>query len=189
MLVVGRGIGQGSRVALWTAIGAVSADFVQLPLLALGVASLVRSSPLAFELLRHAGALFLVWLGVRLILGSTARREPSAPLRTISRRRVFGEGMVSNLANPNAMVFMVAFLPQFVDAERGGVAGQLLVLGGLQKLTGLLILGGTALAAGIFGDWLSRRTGWLVWQERFAGAVMVGLGVRLLLTGDSRTLR
>jgi threonine/homoserine/homoserine lactone efflux protein len=189
MLVVGRGIGQGSRVALWTAIGAVSAGLVQLPLLAVGVASLVSSSPLAFEVLRHAGAIFLIWLGLRLLLGRNVRRTVSAPLRTISRRRAFGEGVVSNLANPNVLVFMLAFLPQFVDAERGTVAGQLLVLGGLQKLTGLIILGGTALVAGRLGDWLSRRTGYLIWQERFAGAVILGLGLRLLLTGDSRTFR
>jgi threonine/homoserine/homoserine lactone efflux protein len=165
----------------------VSAGAIQLPLLAIGVASLVASSPLAFDLLRYAGGLFLVWLAIRLILRRSTGQEVRAAAGDISRGRAFIEGLVSNLANPIVMV--LAFLPQFVDAERGAVAEQLLMLGGLQKLTGLFILGVTALAAGKFGDWLSRRPGWLVWQERFAAAVMLGPGIRLLLTGDARSLR
>src|SRR5215213_1027751 len=72
LLVVGRGIGQGRRIALWSVFGAIAAGAVQLPVLALGAGALFRSSPLAFELLRHAGAVFLVFIGARLLLKSVA---------------------------------------------------------------------------------------------------------------------
>jgi threonine/homoserine/homoserine lactone efflux protein len=77
------------------------------------------------------------------------------------------EGLIANLTNPNPLIFMLAFLPQFVDPERGPVAAQLLVLGATQKATGFAILGATALAAGAVGGWLARRPGWIAWQESF----------------------
>ena len=93
------------------------------------------------------------------------------------------EGLVANLTNPHPLVFMLAFLPQFVDPSRGPVAAQLLLLGATQKATGLAVLGAAALAPGAAGGWLARRPGLAVWQERFAGAVMVGLGLHLLVSG------
>jgi threonine/homoserine/homoserine lactone efflux protein len=96
---------------------------------------------------------------------------------------VVREGLVANLTNPHPLVFMLAFLPQFVDPSRGPVAAQLLLLGATQKATGFAVLGATALASGAVGGWLARRPGLVVWQERFAGAVMVALGLRLLVSG------
>jgi threonine/homoserine/homoserine lactone efflux protein len=84
---------------------------------------------------------------------------------------------------------MFAFLPQFVDPARGPVWAQLLLLGLLQKLSGAVVLGVVALTSGALGSWLARCPGLLAWQERFAGAVMVVLGVRLLLSGDVRPAR
>lgn len=184
MLVVSRGVGQGRAVAVYTALGAVAAGLVQLPLLAMGVASLVRSSPIAFDALRYAGAAFLVYLGLKLLL-RRRRPEPGALAQTTGRA-AFAEGMISNLTNPNVLVFMLAFLPQFVDPARGSVMGQMLLFGAVQKLTGLLVLGGTALAAGSVGDWLARRPSFVAWQERLAGAVMLALALRLVLSGDAR---
>jgi threonine/homoserine/homoserine lactone efflux protein len=189
LLVMGRGIGQGRRVALLTAVGTtLLAALVQLPLLALGVASLVQTSPVAFAVLRWAGAAYLVWLGVKLIAGAGRHRrgEVLAP-RPVSAARALREGMISNLSNPKPMVFMLAFLPQFVDPTSGvSVTVQLLLLGAVQKLSGFLVMGTVALGAGTFGGWLARRPGLVAWQERFAGAVMVGLGLRLAWAGDGR---
>ena len=184
-LLIGRGVGQGRRVALWTAVGmTLGAGAVQLPLLVLGVASLVRSSPLAHDALRWLGAGYLVWLGARLLRGAghPAAAAPDRPrVRALAAAR---EGMISNLTNPKVAAFMVAFLPQFVDPAHGPVARQLLVLGAVQKLSGLCVLGTVALVSGTLGGWLARRPGLIAWQERFTGAVMVALGLRLLLAGD-----
>jgi threonine/homoserine/homoserine lactone efflux protein len=188
VLVVSRGIGQGRRVAFWTVLGmTLAAGAVQLPLLALGVASVVRASPFAFELLRWAGAAYLVWLGAALLLrrGAGARRAGGATQAAAppSARKAVREGLVANLTNPQPLVFMLAFLPQFVDPSRGSVTAQLLLLGATQKATGFLVLGAAALASGAAGGWLARRPGLALWQERVAGAVMVGLGLRLLASG------
>ena len=79
---------------------------------------------------------------------------------------------------------MFAFLPQFVDPAAGPVWFQLLVLGSLQKLAGVVSLGSVAFASGTVGEWLNRWPAMLVWQRRFSGLVMIGLAVRLLVTGN-----
>jgi threonine/homoserine/homoserine lactone efflux protein len=186
MLVVSRGLGQGRRVALWTAIGAVSAGVVQLPLLAAGVAALIQSSAVAFLVLRYAGALFLIYLGLRLLFRRTAPDLAPAASDNTSPLRAFSEGAAANLTNPNVLMFMLAFLPQFVDPASGSAGQQMLVLGAIQKATGLLVLGGTALLAGGLGDWLARRPRSMIWQRRIAGGALVALGVGMALTGHAR---
>ena len=193
VLLLSRGVGQGRRTAVLTAIGmTLLAALVQLPLLALGVTSLLQASPLAFDLLRWSGAAYLVWLGAKLLIGSfrgshALVRKAAQPISDIAALR---QGMINNLTNPKAMVFMLAFLPQFVDPASGwSVTAQLLFLGAVQKLSGFIVLGGVALGTGTIGDWLSRRPGLIAWQERFAGIVMVGLGLRLALGGDASAMR
>jgi threonine/homoserine/homoserine lactone efflux protein len=189
-LVIGRGVGQGHRVAFCTVLGFMAAGLIQVPLLVLGVASLLRASPLAFDLMRWCGAAYLIWLAVKLLRSSRhgSGIGPSASGHSSALNAV-REGLINNLTNPKALLFMFAFLPQFVSPNRGSVAAQLLVLGLTQKVPGLVVQGSVALASGAVGGWLARRPGFLVWQERFVGRVMVGLGIRLLLAGDGRPAR
>ncbi|MBW9056247.1 LysE family translocator [Rhizobium mesosinicum] len=188
LLVIGRGIGQGRRVAFLTAVGGtLAAGLIQLPLLALGVASIIQSSPLAFAILRWVGAAYLIWLGFKLLLKTRGRLDPTVERNPVSGWTALREGMISNLTNPKVLVFMLAFLPQFVDPHNGWpVAAQLLILGGMQKLSGFIVLALVAFGAGGLGNWLSRRPHLLVWQKRFTGLVMLGLGLRLALTGEAR---
>lgn len=191
LLVIGRGVGQGRRTALMSAVGmTLAAGFVQVLLLALGIASLVQASPFAFEMLRWGGAAYLIWLGIRLLVGSGRHSRNAAVARSISDATALRQGMINNLTNPKALAFLFAFLPQFVDpAGDWPVAIQLLMLGIVTKLSNFAILSVVALGAGTFGRWLARRPALIAWQERFAGLVMVGLGVRLALSGDVRSAR
>ncbi|TGQ71583.1 LysE family translocator [Mesorhizobium sp. M00.F.Ca.ET.186.01.1.1] len=182
MLVTARGIGQGRAVALFTVLGMTAgAGIVQLPLLAFGVSSLVLASPLAFKALQWGGAVYLIWLGVRMFFAEpmayTPRSDKILPLAAAK------EGMIANLLNPWSMTFMVAFLPQFVDPAHGHVNLQLLVLGTTQKLTGLIILAIYALASGSLGAWIAQRPKVQLWHQRVAGCLIVLLGLRLVLVG------
>ncbi|WP_421736735.1 LysE family translocator [Caulobacter sp.] len=189
MLVVGRGIGQGRRIALLTVLGmTVVAGVVQVSLLVLGVASLLATTPLALTALRWVGAAYLVWLGGKLIIGSFRGHAGARTVAPVSAWRAVREGMVNNLTNPKPLLFMFAFLPQFVDPARGPVWLQLLILGCLQKLSGMISLGSAALASGAVGGWLARAPERRAWQERFTGLVMISLGLRLLLSGDLRAV-
>jgi threonine/homoserine/homoserine lactone efflux protein len=185
MLVMARGIGQGRGVALFTVLGMTAgAGMVQLPLIALGVSSLVRASPLAFATLQWMGAVYLVWLGLRLIFTAPdvpAKRDTS-PIKPLAAAR---EGMIANLVNPWPITFMVAFLPQFVDPHGSSVTLQLLLLGATQKATGVLVLGTYAVASGSIGSWIMTRPRVRLWQQRIAGFFIVGLGFRMAFGGGA----
>lgn len=183
MLVMARGIGQGRRVSLFTVLGmTLGAGLIQLPLLALGIASLISASPLAFHLLRLLGAAYLVWLGVKLLFApaSVVSARPVAQVGPLTAAR---EGMVANLINPWPISVMVAFLPQFVDPAQGSITVQMLLLGATQKLSGVVVLGAYALASGSAGAWLMRHPRFGLWQQRVAGCFMVGLGLRMAFAG------
>jgi len=140
--------------------------------------------------LRWVGAAYLIWLGVRLLGGFGRHTRSAAVARSISDSAALREGTINNLTNPKALAFLFAFLPQFVDPGNGWpVAVQLLVLGVVTKLSNFAVLGTVALGAVTFGRWLARRPALIAWQERFAGGVMVGLGLRLAFSGDVRSAR
>lgn len=94
------------------------------------------------------------------------------------------EGTLNSLTNPKSLLFMFTFLPLFVDPGAGPVWLQLLVLGSIQKLVGIVSLGGVAIASGSVGQFLHRWPKLLAWQERFTGIILLGLGIRLLLSGS-----
>lgn len=185
MLVLARGIGQGTRTALLTVTGMVFvAGAVQVGLLVLGVASLLQAYPLGLAVLQWAGAVYMLYLGGRMIWGSFGQHQAARPpLNAVSDFSAVRQGTINSLTNPKSLLFMFAFLPQFVDPTSGPVWLQLAVLGTIQKLAGIVSLGSVAIAAGNVGHWLARRPGFLAWQERFTGAVMIGLGLRLLFSG------
>ncbi|WP_244621820.1 LysE family translocator [Neomesorhizobium albiziae] len=183
MLVMARGVGQGRRVALFTVLGmTVGAGMIQLPLLTLGISSLVKASPFAFKLLQWAGAGHLIWLGLKLVLFSSVSSGPSQH-ETAGPFAAAREGMIANLVNPWPITFMVAFLPQFVDPAAGSVTLQMLLLGANRKMTGVVVLGTYAIGSGAIGTWMMRRPSFMLWRQRVAGCFIIGLGIRMAITG------
>jgi threonine/homoserine/homoserine lactone efflux protein len=186
MLVIGRGIGQGRKTALLTVVGSVFVSgTVQVTLLVLGVASLLQTHPLALVVLRWAGAVYLFWYGLRLITSFQEIKNSDIVVPASSSWTAIRDGTINNLTNPKSFLFMFAFLPQFVDPSAGPVWVQLLILGSLQKLAGIFSLGSVAIASGMVGKWLQRWPRMLAWQQRFSGLIMIGLAVRLVLSGTS----
>ncbi|EKM7809511.1 TPA: LysE family translocator [Klebsiella aerogenes] len=184
MLTIARGVGQGRRIALLTVLGNVFvAGFVQVSFLVLGLVTVVHAWPVALDLLRWVGAAYLMWLGIKMIAtsGTDTRLRKTAK---ISDWNAVKEGALNSLANPKSLLFMFAFLPQFVDPAAGPVWLQLLVRGSIQKLAGIVSLGSVAMVSGAFGNWLGKHPGVIQWQERFTGIVMIGLGIRMLFSGS-----
>jgi threonine/homoserine/homoserine lactone efflux protein len=132
---------------------------------------LIVASALAFSIVKYAGAAYLVYLGVRKLL---ERDEPTGVARgRETLRRAFARGAVVNVLNPKTALFFLAFLPQFIDADRGGVWSQALVLGLVFVTLGLVSDSLYALAAGSVGSLLRRRRRGLRYGS---GVVYVGLG-------------
>ncbi|MFQ5995985.1 MAG: LysE family translocator, partial [Acidiferrobacterales bacterium] len=100
--------------------------------------------------------------------------------------RIFFESVLVNVFNPKTALFFFAFLPQFVDVSKGAVAGQIVLLGMVFVVIGILSDGLYAVLAGTAGDWLKRNLRLVRAQRYFAGTVFIGLGVATALAGSSK---
>ncbi|MBA3716467.1 MAG: LysE family translocator, partial [Pyrinomonadaceae bacterium] len=132
-----------------------------------------------------AGAAYLIYLGIRTLL----TQEKVAAAETIeekSLRRAFSQAVVVNVLNPKTAIFFFAFLPQFVDAERGAVATQILCFGAIVVMLGFTSGSVYSLLAGGIGNVLRGNRKFLRAQRYFAGSVYLGLGVTTALTGTNK---
>ena len=151
---------------------------------ALGLAAVFAASSMAFTVLKVVGAAYLAWLAWGALRAPASVHEAppggaAAAGGNGGALRMVGRGVVMNLTNPKVLVFFLAFLPQFADPARGGVAAQIMVLGCVFMLATLLVFGAIACFSGAFGTLLQRsaRAQWVL--NRLAGLVFLGLAVRL----------
>ncbi|MCF5548516.1 LysE family translocator, partial [Pseudomonas salomonii] len=133
-----------------SSLGICVADLLLTALTASGVTALVASWPPAFDLIRYAGVIYLVWLVFKTLQKNTGL--DMAQVRRVRLRHVFVQAMLNSLLNPKALLFFMVFLPQFVRPEAGSIAMQLWVLGGVLTL----IAGVFHALLGIFGGAISR---------------------------------
>jgi threonine/homoserine/homoserine lactone efflux protein len=178
--VVGRSVQMGWRGGAAAALGIGAGCFVHVFGAAIGLSALLMASSAAFTLIKWAGAAYLCFIGVTMML--SRQRPPAEDVfgRTaISLRQVFWQGAATNLLNPKVALFFLAFLPQFVDADAPHKAVAFLVLGIIFISTGTLwCLGVAAFAARAAGR--IRQSGRaLLWINRALGGLFVYLGVRI----------
>ena len=145
-------------------------------LVAFGLAALITASPVAYTVLKWAGALYLVWLGARMILRPRTA-PPVAAKAGVERPRWFLRGLAGNLLNPKMGVFYVSFLPQFVPAG-AAVAPFILLLAAIHALLGLCWCAALILASRPLGRAM-RRPAVIKALDRITGVVFIGFGVRL----------
>ena len=126
LYVVGRSIDQGRTAGLASVLGITTGTVVHITAATVGLSSLVLASKVAFDAVRYVGAAYLIVLGVRRLLTRTQEDYPAEGRRP---RRLYTQGLVVNLLNPKTIVFIFAFIPQFVDVGAGRVWLQILLLG------------------------------------------------------------
>ena len=185
MFVVANGMRHKAKGAIASALGIGAGSFLHAVLAAAGVSAVIAASPVAFETMKIAGALYLAWLGVQAIR-AFLRNDGSAALAQnigeISARHVFLRGFLTNILNPKVIVFYLALLPQFVSVPLGHVGLQVFLLGCIHNAIGLSFLLAVGLAAGKASGWLA-RTSFGRWLDGIAGVFFIGLAARLALTG------
>src|SRR6266478_2926526 len=185
LYITSRSIGLGRAAGLVSAMGIAVGTLFHAAAATLGLSALLVSSAAAFQIVKYAGAAYLIYLGIRTLRGGDAPAlDPSR--ERISLRRVFGQGVLVNLLNPKTALFFLAFLPQFVDPSRGHATLQIFELGVLFALMGLTSDGLYALVAGTAGRWVKRNGHYLRWERYLTGGVFIGLGVTAALAGNGR---
>jgi threonine/homoserine/homoserine lactone efflux protein len=185
LYIVAQSVGQGRRAGLVSASGVASGGLVHVVAAAIGLSGLLLSSATLFSGVKFAGAAYLIYLGGRRLLGLEASALV-APTEARSRRQLYRDGAVVNILNPKTALFFYAFLPQFLDPDRGAVALQALVLGAIFVTIALASDSVWALASGSAAEWLKARPVAVRVERWVSGTVLVGLGAAAALTSAHR---
>jgi len=176
ILAISRGLSQGRAAAALSSVGAGLGIMVHTLAATLGLSLVIQASPVAFWAVKVVGALYLLWLGWKalasrdLISFAPGARQPLG--------KVFLTGLLSNVLNPKPGLFVLAFLPQFVNAGRGPVAIQMLVYGAIFAVL-------TALIFTVLGSFASKLSDWLKRHPRFGTGLNVGAGLTFIVSGLS----
>jgi threonine/homoserine/homoserine lactone efflux protein len=187
--IIAQTVAGGSRRGMQAAIGLETATLIHALAAGLGLSAVLATSAMAFEVMKYAGAAYLIWLGIK------AWREPasppaspsvsasgqsSTPLAAAAARSLYLRSVATGVLNPKVALFFLAFLPQFVRPEFGWVPLQFLVLGLLLSLIGLTHSVALSFLVGRFGRRASHPR-FERWKRRITGSVFVALGLRLAL--------
>ncbi len=183
LYVVARSVTQGRTAGIVSVCGIHTATLIHIAAAALGLSVLVLSSALAFNIVKFAGAAYLIWLGFRKIFGPAEAAGPDGELPRYSYARLFRDGFFVNLLNPKTAVFFLAFLPQFVDVSKGHVAMQITILGLILAVLGFCTDSAYSLLAGSVADWLKRSRGYVQFERYGSGLLFIGLGVAAAFSG------
>jgi threonine/homoserine/homoserine lactone efflux protein len=183
LYIVTQSIEHGRRAGLVCMFGIEVGGLVHVAAAAVGLSALLVHSAVAFNAVKYAGAAYLVFLGLRRLLGGVG--TDLAPARRPARiGRLFRQGIVVNVLNPKTALFFFAFLPQFVDPDAGPVALQITLLGVLFTLMAVASDGAYAVAAGTASGWLRGNQRFVAVQRWLSGTVLVGLGVTAAVSGS-----
>jgi threonine/homoserine/homoserine lactone efflux protein len=164
----------GRRAGVASALGVETGTIVHVTAAAAGLSALIASSAAAFDAIRYLGAGYLIYLGIRALLTKDGE-EAGAP-KPVSLARAYRQAVLVQLLNPKVALFFLAFLPQFVDPDRGPVATQVLVLGAVLGTLGFAVDCVYALAAAKLGRFRHR--------QRVSGGIYLALGAVAALTGS-----
>jgi threonine/homoserine/homoserine lactone efflux protein len=183
LFVISRGVALGRKAAVLTVAGNTAGVFLQAVLVAAGVGSLVERSVTAYEILRLAGAAYIVYLGVQAIRHRRALSTALDASAVRGSRRLVREGFIVGITNPKAIVFFTAVLPQFIDPHGAPVPVQMVVLGAISGLVALVSDSAWGILAGSARAWLAGAPHRLERLGGGGGVMMIALGARLAVTG------
>ncbi|OYT91603.1 MAG: lysine transporter LysE [Burkholderiales bacterium PBB3] len=176
ILAIGRGLSQGPRAAALSALGAGVGILFHTLMAALGLSVLLQGSEVLFWVIKLIGAAYLIWLGVHALRSKNL--IAFTPAAHVPLRKIFTSGALSNILNPKPGLFVLAFVPQFVDATRGSVTTQMLVFGSIFALM-------TTLLFALMGAFANRLAAWLQQRPRVTTGLNVGAGLVFIASGLS----
>ena len=180
LLTVARATSSGTKVGIATGVGIAAGDVVHTFMAIIGISAVIAASATLFSIVKYVGAAYLVYLGIQAILAKTPS-DPTARALPVTAQKAFRQAILAEVLNPKTALFFLAFLPQFVRPENGSVALQLMVLGIVFVLLGLLSTVVFAVSAASLGNFLRRNPVVLKWQGKVVGGIYCALGVRLAL--------
>jgi len=186
VFIVTRSVDQSRRAGMASGLGVACGNLALVVAAAFGLSALLATSEIAYDVVRFAGAGYLIYLGVRRLLDRSVPSEAGAAVpKPLSR--LYGQGVVVGVLNPKAALFFFSFLPQFVNQGHDAVAAQMLILGMLVVAITLVSDCCYAVLAGGVAQSLLRKPKVVRRQQIVAGCVYIGLGVAAAVSGPSHS--
>ena len=177
--VITRGISQGRKAGVISAVGVTLGILVHTIFAAFGLAIILRTSALAFLAVKFSGAGYLIYLGVKTFKNKSDFTFDNYRQK-VGIRTIFVQGILSNVLNPKIALFFLAFLPQFVNPEHGSASIQMVYLGLTFALFGIVFLVLLGYFSGGIGSWLSNKQNYAEKIRWFTGSILIALGLRLV---------
>ncbi|NDI86928.1 LysE family translocator [Undibacterium crateris] len=178
VFVLMQSVMQGRRAGMLVVLGLCTGLVVHTTAIAMGLAAVFAASAMAFTVMKLIGAAYLLYLAYGAYRAPVSTADQQRP-PALSGRQLYLRGIVMNLTNPKVVLFFLAFLPQFVSAERGAIAPQFFQLGGIFILATLLAFGSIAWFAASAGQRLRSSASAQRWLNRSAALVFAGLAAKL----------
>jgi threonine/homoserine/homoserine lactone efflux protein len=179
LLIASRSVSQGRASGFATLAGIQVGTYCHALAAALGLSQLFLVVPLAYDIVRYAGAAYLLYLAWQAFRSTGTALTPNAGLQRYPIGTVFWQGLLTNLLNPKMALFVLALFPQFVDPNAGSIALQILVFATVINLIGIVVNGAVILTASGLGRAFSSRTRWRRAPQILLGTVFTGLAVKL----------
>jgi len=187
LLIMTRSATQGWRAGSAAALGIGTGTFVHIVGAALGLSAILATSAAAFTVVKLAGAAYILYLAVGMLLSKRSSNGAAAPpkIAPLPYRRIYAQGILTNVLNPKVALFFLAFVPQFIDANAPHKALAFLILGAIFNINGMLWCHALALFTAGFAAKSSARLkqnpAVAQWLNRATGGLFVWLGVKLAL--------
>ena len=184
LAMLGRGISQGRQAAIVTVIGYALGDLIHTTFAVIGLSAIIYSSAILFQIVKYLGALYLIYLGIQTIWHKRQFKLASES-GTIETGKILRQSILSSLLNPRTTLFFLAFLPQFVDVNLGNSQMQMLALGAIFMMLGILAYFPLAYFSGIIGTWIQTRKAVADKLRLMTGSIFIGLGIRIAMPEKS----
>jgi threonine/homoserine/homoserine lactone efflux protein len=180
LLIMTRSVAQG-RVAGFVTLGGICVGcYFHAVIAGLSLSGVLLLAPVMFEIIRWAGAAYLLYLAIQAVRGSGGFQAPAkGAAAQLPLMRLFRQGLLTNILNPKVALFFLALFPQFMQPDPDTAVTQALVLASVLNVAGSLVNGGIIVAAGRLGEFLSTRPAFVRWQNRMLGGVFALLALRL----------
>jgi threonine/homoserine/homoserine lactone efflux protein len=183
--VLTRGISLGRKAGIISALGVTLGIFVHTAFAALGISVILMTSSTLFLIVKTAGTLYLIYIGIRTIMDKkkiaiekdiiTNKKNSNLP----AGRQIFLQGVLSNTLNPKVALFFLSYLPQFVNKETFSGSLQMLMLGTIFATFGVIYLLLLGYFSGRIGQWINTKEGMMKKIQIISGSILIGLGIRL----------
>lgn len=177
--LISRSICQGKQAGVISLLGVIAGFLVHMFAAALGITALFMTVPLAYEILKWAGAAYLLYLAWQAVRPGSKSPFEARDLPVDTPRKLFAMGFVTNLLNPKIAVFYLSILPQFISPENGKMFSQSIELGLTQIVISFSVNLTITLSAAKLAAWFSNNPRWLATQRYVMGTVLATLAVRL----------